>query len=246
MFLDSILGNVTAPMNTKNVNQINKNPVFQSNFSGNMSFFPENYNSSINNQNIDMTNKENKGFFKNAFNSVGGFFSNVKQKIEKKIGQRNDNNYTYNNNGNTLGEINPISNFNYSNDTNTMNDTSNKDNINSTNDMSSTNNFDNVNNVNNMNSANNMNNINNLNNLNNINLVNNMLFMNLLNNMNNLNMNNMNNMKSINNTTDMNQISSVKDCAQRINNLFNKYAAYFSAEDANEYKAIIQYLNNYN
>ena len=249
MFLDSILGNVTAPMNTKNVNQINKNPVFQSNFSGNMSFFPENYNSSINNQNIDMTNKENKGFFKNAFNSVGGFFSNVKQKIEKKIGQRNDNNYTYNNNGNTLGEINPISNFNYTNDTNTMNDTSNKDNINSTNDMSTTNNFDNVNNVNNvnnMNSVNNMNNINNLNNLNNINLVNNMLFMNLLNNMNNLNMNNMNNMKSINNTTDMNQISSVKDCAQRINNLFNKYAAYFSAKDANEYKAIIQYLNNYN
>ena len=42
-----------------------------------------------------------------------------------------------------------------------------------------------------------------------------------------------------------NQINSLNDCSQRIENLFNKYSTYFSTEDANEYKAIIQYLNNY-
>jgi hypothetical protein len=40
-------------------------------------------------------------------------------------------------------------------------------------------------------------------------------------------------------------ISSIKDCAQRIDNLFNKYGNYFSNEDVNEYKAIVQYLNNF-
>ena len=39
-------------------------------------------------------------------------------------------------------------------------------------------------------------------------------------------------------------ITSVKDCAQRIETLFNKYGHYFSVDDINEYKAIAQYLNN--
>ena len=179
-FLDRLLGK--APVITNNKN--NNTPVMQNNFSGNMSFFPEGYNSNFiqgNNDNI----KENKGFFKNAFSSVGGFFSNMKHKIEKKIdqkfGQHNDNNnnnnnnynYTnnnYNNNGVILGEINPIV---------------------------------------------------------------------------NMNMNNMGYINNVSNMTNFNQINSLNDCSQRIENLFNKYSTYFSTEDANEYKAIIQYLNNY-
>ena len=178
-FLDRLLGK--APVITNNKN--NNTPVMQNNFSGNMSFFPEGYNSNFiqgNNDNI----KENKGFFKNAFSSVGGFFSNMKQKIDKKFGQHNDNNnnnnnnynYTnnnYNNNGVILGEINPIVNMN-------------------------------------------------------------------------MNMNNMGYINNVSNMTNFNQINSLNDCSQRIENLFNKYSTYFSTEDANEYKAIIQYLNNYN
>ena len=177
-FLDRLLGK--APVITNNKN--NNIPVMQNNFSGNMSFFPEGYNSNFiqgNNDNI----KENKGFFKNAFSSVGGFFSNMKQKIDKKFGQHNDNNnnnnnnynYTnnnYNNNGVILGEINPIVNMN-------------------------------------------------------------------------MNMNNMSYINNVSNMTNFNQINSLNDCSQRIENLFNKYSTYFSTEDANEYKAIIQYLNNY-
>ena len=177
-FLDRLLGK--APVITNNKN--NNIPVTQNNFSGNMSFFPEGYNSNFiqgNNDNI----KENKGFFKNAFSSVGGFFSNMKQKIDKKFGQHNDNNnnnnnnynYTnnnYNNNGVILGEINPIVNMN-------------------------------------------------------------------------MNMNNMGYINNVSNMTNFNQINSLNDCSQRIENLFNKYSTYFSTEDANEYKAIIQYLNNY-
>ena len=177
-FLDRLLGK--APVITNNKN--NNTPVMQNNFSGNMSFFPEGYNSNFiqgNNDNI----KENKGFFKNAFSSVGGFFSNMKQKIDKKFGQHNDNNnnnnnnynYTnnnYNNNGVILGEINPIVNMN-------------------------------------------------------------------------MNMNNMGYINNVSNMTNFNQINSLNDCSQRIENLFNKYSNYFSTEDANEYKAIIQYLNNY-
>ena len=177
-FLDRLLGK--APVITNNKN--NNIPVMQNNFSGNMSFFPEGYNSNFiqgNNDNI----KENKGFFKNAFSSVGGFFSNMKQKIDKKFGQHNDNNnnnnnnynYTnnnYNNNGVILGEINPIVNMN-------------------------------------------------------------------------MNMNNMGYINNVSNMTNFNQINSLNDCSQRIENLFNKYSTYFSTEDANEYKAIIQYLNNY-
>ena len=177
-FLDRLLGK--APVITNNKN--NNTPVMQNNFSGNMSFFPEGYNSNFiqgNNDNI----KENKGFFKNAFSSVGGFFSNMKQKIDKKFGQHNDNNnnnnnnynYTnnnYNNNGVILGEINPIVNMN-------------------------------------------------------------------------MNMNNMGYINNVSNMTNFNQINSLNDCSQRIENLFNKYSTYFSTEDTNEYKAIIQYLNNY-
>ncbi len=177
-FLDRLLGK--APVITNNKN--NNTPVMQNNFSGNMSFFPEGYNSNFiqgNNDNI----KENKGFFKNAFSSVGGFFSNMKQKIDKKFGQHNDNNnnnnnnynYTnnnYNNNGVILGEINPIVNMN-------------------------------------------------------------------------MNMNNMGYINNVSNMTNFNQINSLNDCSQRIENLFNKYSTYFSTEDANEFKAIIQYLNNY-
>ena len=169
MFLENILGinntgNITN-LNTyinKNNNNFNNNiPTQNNNFVGNMSFFPQNFVQ--NNEEI----KENKGFFKNAMSSVGGFFSNFKQKIDKKFSQHNNNNNN-NNSGNTLGEINPIT-----------------------------------------------------------------------------NMNNMSNMNYMNNMSNMNQITSIKDCAQRIEGLFNKYGNYFSSEDVNEYKSIVQYLNNF-
>ena len=172
MFLENILGinntgNITN-LNTyinKNNNNFNNNIQTQNNnFVGNMSFFPQNFVQ--NNEEI----KENKGFFKNAMSSVGGFFSNFKQKIDKKFSQLNNNNNN-NNSGNTLGEINPITNMN--------------------------------------------------------------------------NMNNMQNMNYMNNMSNMNQITSIKDCAQRIEGLFNKYGNYFSSEDVNEYKSIVQYLNNF-
>ena len=175
MFLENILGinntgNITN-LNTyinKNNNNFNNNiPTQNNNFVGNMSFFPQNFVQ--NNEEI----KENKGFFKNAMSSVGGFFSNFKQKIDKKFSQLNNNNNN-NNSGNTLGEINPITNMN------------------------------------------NMN-----------------------------NMQNMNYMNNMSNMSNMNQITSIKDCVQRIEGLFNKYGNYFSSEDVNEYKAIVQYLNNF-
>ena len=175
MFLENILGinntgNITN-LNTyinKNNNNFNNNiPTQNNNFVGNMSFFPQNFVQ--NNEEI----KENKGFFKNAMSSVGGFFSNFKQKIDKKFSQLNNNNNN-NNSGNTLGEINPITNMN------------------------------------------NMN-----------------------------NMQNMNYMNNMSNMSNMNQITSIKDCVQRIEGLFNKYGNYFSSEDVNEYKSIVQYLNNF-
>ena len=175
MFLENILGinntgNITN-LNTyinKNNNNFNNNiPTQNNNFVGNMSFFPQNFVQ--NNEEI----KENKGFFKNAMSSVGGFFSNFKQKIDKKFSQLNNNNNN-NNSGNTLGEINPITNMN---------------------NMS--------------------------------------------------NMQNMNYMNNMSNMSNMNQITSIKDCVQRIEGLFNKYGNYFSNEDVNEYKSIVQYLNNF-
>ena len=169
MFLENIFGiNNTGNITNLNINKNNNNnyniPTQNNNFVGNMSFFPQNFVQ--NNEEI----KENKGFFKNAMSSVGGFFSNFKQKIDKKFSQLNNNNNN-NNSGNTLGEINPITNMN--------------------------------------------------------------------------NMNNMQNMNYMNNMSNMNQITSIKDCAQRIEGLFNKYGNYFSSEDVNEYKSIVQYLNNF-
>ena len=151
MFLDQILG--IAPMNKKSNVKVNNN-MTQNNF-GNV-FLPQNYG-----QNNENEIKENKGFFKNAMSSVGGFFSNVKQKIEKKIEKKNSQHNTDNNNGNPMGEIFPM-NLNYNN-----------------------------------------------------------------------------------NMTNNNQINSIKECAQRIDNLFNKYGNYFSNEDVTEYKNIVQYLNNF-
>ena len=151
MFLDQILG--IAPINKKSNVKVNNN-MTQNNF-GNV-FLPQNYG-----QNNENEIKENKGFFKNAMSSVGGFFSNVKQKIEKKIEKKNSQHNTDNNNGNPMGEIFPM-NLNYNN-----------------------------------------------------------------------------------NMTNNNQINSIKECAQRIDNLFNKYGNYFSNEDVTEYKNIVQYLNNF-
>ena len=151
MFLDQILG--IAPMNKKSNVKVNNN-MTQNNF-GNV-FLPQNYG-----QNNENEIKENKGFFKNAMSSVGGFFSNVKQKIEKKIEKKNSQHNTDNNNGNPMGEIFPM-NLNYNN-----------------------------------------------------------------------------------NMTNNNQINSIKECAQRIDNLFNKYGNYFSNEDVTEYKNIVEYLNNF-
>ena len=151
MFLDQILG--ITPMNKKSNIKVNNN-ITQNNF-GNV-FLPQNYG-----QNNENEIKENKGFFKNAMSSVGGFFSNVKQKIEKKIEKKNSQHNTDNNNGNPMGEIFPM-NLNYNN-----------------------------------------------------------------------------------NMTNNNQINSIKECAQRIDNLFNKYSNYFSNEDVTEYKNIVQYLNNF-
>ena len=176
-FLDKVLEIAPINLNSKN-NLVNDNfnmnmqsMQYNNNLSGNMSFFPENYNQ--NNEEI----KENKGFFKNAMSSVGGFFSNVKQKIEKKIDEKNRR--QNNNNGKMLGEIHPIQ------------------------------------------------------------LMGNMSNMNNMNNIKEMNMN-----MNVNINMNQNQITSIKDCARRIDNLFNKYGSYFSSDDVNEYKAIVQYLNN--
>ena len=41
------------------------------------------------------------------------------------------------------------------------------------------------------------------------------------------------------------EIKSLKDCAQRIDTIFNKYKFNIAGPDINEYKAIVQYLYNY-
>ena len=139
-FLEQVLG----IQSTNNTGKEIKN---DSNF-GSMAFMPQNYGSPNNNNsyNIDET-KGNKGFFKNAMNSMGGFFSNMKQKIEQKIEKINSNNEGDN-----------------------LNQYQNNGNI---------------------------------------------------------------------------PIKSLKDSAQRIYALFNKYKEYISGPDVNEYKAIVQYLYNY-
>ena len=146
LFLDQVLGiqrpniNISNNNNNSGKEKIVQNPLGTM---GSMSFMPQNFG-----QNQE---EIKKGFFKNAMNSVGGFFSNVKQKIEKKMDKKQQNN---NNGGNSLGQIYPMN-------------------------MS------------------------------------------------------------------VSPILSVKDCAQRIETLFNKYGQYFSVDDINEYKAIAQYLNNH-
>ena len=148
VFLDKILG-ISRPDDKKEKKDMN---------TGNMAFIPQNYgqptnyNYNFNNFNNTDDTKENKGFFKNAMNSMGGFFSNMKQKIEQKM-EKKPSGVSSN-----TGEIIPI---NYGNN-------------------------------------------------------------------------------------DGGEIKSLKDCSQRIDAIFEKYKSYFSVQDINEYKAICQYLNNYN
>ena len=148
VFLDKILG-ISRPDDKKEKKDMN---------TGNMAFIPQNYgqptnyNYNFNNFNNTDDTKENKGFFKNAMNSMGGFFSNMKQKIEQKM-EKKPSGVSSN-----TGEIMPL---NYGNN-------------------------------------------------------------------------------------DGGEIKSLKDCSQRIDAIFEKYKSYFSVQDINEYKAICQYLNNYN
>jgi hypothetical protein len=79
-FLDQILG---IQSNAGNNNRNNNNK-------GSMAFIPQNYGMQNNNNFNNDESKENKGFFKNAMNSMGGFLSNMKQKIEQKIEQTMD------------------------------------------------------------------------------------------------------------------------------------------------------------
>ena len=144
-FLDQVLG----IKSTDNKGNDNKNTMNM----GSMAFMPQSYGFPNNNFNNDNESKENKGFFKNAMNSMGGFFSNMKQKIEQKMEKKPSNNINNNNNG---GEIlNPIGN------------------------------------------------------------------------------------------NGVEEIKSLKDSAQRIDAIFEKYKQYMAGPDINEYKAIIQYLYNY-
>ena len=144
-FLDQVLG----IKNTDNKGNDNKNTMNM----GSMAFMPQTYGFPNNNFNNDNESKDNKGFFKNAMNSMGGFFSNMKQKIEQKMEKKPSNNINNNNNG---GEIlNPIGN------------------------------------------------------------------------------------------NGVEEIKSLKDSAQRIDAIFEKYKQYMAGPDINEYKAIIQYLYNY-
>ena len=147
VFLDKILG-ISRLDDKKEKKDMN---------TGNMAFIPQNYgqptnyNYNFNNFNNTEDTKENKGFFKNAMNSMGGFFSNMKQKIEQKMEKKSSGVSS------NSGEI-----------------------------------------------------------------------------------------MSLNYNNDVAEIKSLKDCAQRIDAIFEKYKSYISVQDINEYKAICQYLNNYN
>ena len=141
-FLAKVIGPTTGDINKRDNNM----------GIGSMAFAPQNYD----NQNYE-EGKENKGFFKNAMNSMGGFFSNMKQKIDQKIAQKQNNNNQLNN----IGQIMPQ----------TTTDTSNYNSY--------------------------------------------------------------------------IQIQSLRDGAQRLDELFNKYKVCFTGPDAEEYRAIIQYLYNY-
>ena len=137
-FLDQVLG-IKSTDSGKNTNkEVNM---------GNMAFMPQNYG--MNNYNETINNietKENKGFFKNAMNSMGGFFSNMKQ----KFGQNKQSNQNE-------GEIRPI----------------------------------------------------------------------------------------IDNNISSPEIKSIRDCAERIDSIFEKYKNCMAVPDINEYKALVQYLYNY-
>ena len=143
-FLDQVLGIKSAD----NKGNDNKNAMNM----GSMAFMPQTYGFPNNNFNNDNESKDNKGFFKNAMNSMGGFFSNMKQKIEQKMEKKPSNNINNNNGGEIL---NPIGN------------------------------------------------------------------------------------------NGVEEIKSLKDSAQRIDAIFEKYKQYMAGPDINEYKAIIQYLYNY-
>ena len=143
-FLDQVLGIKSAD----NKGNDNKNTMNM----GSMAFMPQSYGFPNNNFNNDNESKENKGFFKNAMNSMGGFFSNMKQKIEQKMEKKPSNNINNNNGGEIL---NPIGN------------------------------------------------------------------------------------------NEVEEIKSLKDSAQRIDAIFEKYKQYMAGPDINEYKAIVQYLYNY-
>ena len=147
-FLDQVLG--IAP-STGNSGKDNKKEVNYNYNYANMAYIPQNYGDLNNNLNNNEEGKDNKNFFKNAMNSMGGFFSNMKQKFEQKKDKRP--NYPNNNN---VGEIVPLG----------------------------TNN-------------------------------------------------------------DNNEIKSLKDSAQRIDAIFEKYKSNIAGPDINEYKAIVQYLYNY-
>ena len=149
-FLEQIIGNNFNASDNKSNNNM-----------GSMAFMPQNYGYTNNYNNNDEL-KGNKGFFKNAMNQMGGFFSNMKQKIEQKIEKKpNSSNSTTNNNN--------YYNYNYSGG-----------------EMSS----------------------------------------------------------PVDNNS-VRQITSLNDCAQRIDGIFEKYKQYISGQDINEFKTLVQYLYNY-
>ena len=149
-FLEQIIGNNFNASDNKSNNNM-----------GSMAFMPQNYGYTNNYNNNDEL-KGNKGFFKNAMNQMGGFFSNMKQKIEQKIEKKpNSANNTTNNNN--------YYNYNYSGG-----------------EMSS----------------------------------------------------------PVDNNS-VRQITSLNDCAQRIDGIFEKYKQYISGQDINEFKTLVQYLYNY-
>ena len=136
-FLEQVLGiKSTDNSGIINIKEINTE---------NMAFMPQNYGMTNSNNDMNLEEKENKGFFKNAMSSMGGFFSNIKQKFgQNKQGNQNE------------GEIKPI---------------------------------------------------------------------------------------LENNNSD--EIRSLKDCAKRIETIFEKYKSNIIGPDINEYKEIVRYLYNY-
>ena len=98
-FLDQVLGIDTPNDNKgKDKKEINYNYA-------NMAYIPQNFGDMNNNNlNNNEEGKDNKNFFKNAMNSMGGFFSNMKQKFDQ-IKDKKSNNP----NNNNTGEIIPIS-----------------------------------------------------------------------------------------------------------------------------------------